>query len=50
MDHAFMASIIRTPVVPPLDPWFLGATLDVYYYLGYWIFGTLALIPASRRT
>ncbi len=44
MDHAFMASIIRTPVVPPLDPWFLGGTLDVYYYLGYWIFGTLALI------
>ena len=44
MDHAFIASIMRTPVVPPLDPWFLGGTLDVYYYLGYWIFGALGVV------
>jgi YYY domain-containing protein len=43
MDHAFLASIIRQPVVPPLDPWFAGGTLNVYYYLGYWIFGCLAI-------
>jgi YYY domain-containing protein len=44
MDHAFLASIMRDPVVPPLDPWFAGGTLDVYYYLGYWIFGSLGLV------
>jgi YYY domain-containing protein len=44
MDHAFLASIMRTPVVPPLDPWFSGGTLNVYYYLGYWIFGCLGIV------
>lgn len=44
MDHAFLASIIRTPVVPPLDPWYLGGFMDVYYYLGYWIFGAVAIV------
>jgi len=44
MDHAFLASVIRTPVVPPLDPWFGGGTLNVYYYLGYWLFGCLAIV------
>jgi len=44
MDHAFLASIMRSPVVPPLDPWFAGGTMDVYYYLGYWIFGCLGII------
>jgi YYY domain-containing protein len=44
MDHAFLASIIRAPVVPPLDPWFAGGTLNVYYYLGYWMFGCLAIV------
>ncbi len=44
MDHAFLASIMRMPVVPPLDPWFLGGYLDVYYYLGYWMFGVLGIV------
>lgn len=44
MDHAFLASIMRVPVVPPLDPWFLGGYLDVYYYLGYWIFGIMGIV------
>ncbi|MGD1004726.1 MAG: DUF2298 domain-containing protein [Methanoregulaceae archaeon] len=43
MDHAFLASVIRQPVVPPLDPWFSGGFLNIYYYLGYWMFGALAI-------
>jgi YYY domain-containing protein len=50
MDHAFLASVMRTPVVPPLDPWFAGRTLDVYYYLGYWMFGCLAIISGVPST
>lgn len=44
MDHAFLASVIRTPVVPPIDPWFAGGTLNVYYYLGYWMLGCLSIV------
>ncbi|MCL2459932.1 MAG: DUF2298 domain-containing protein, partial [Euryarchaeota archaeon] len=46
MDHAFLASIMRTPIVPPLDPWFAGGTLEVYYYLGHWLFAILGLIAS----
>jgi YYY domain-containing protein len=46
MDHAFLASVMRQPVIPPLDPWFAGGTLNVYYYLGYWMFGCLAIVSA----
>lgn len=44
MDHGFLASVMLSPVVPPLDPWFAGGTLDVYYYLGYWLFGCLGIV------
>jgi YYY domain-containing protein len=44
MDHGFLASVIRNPVVPPLDPWFAGGSLNVYYYLGYWMLGCLAIV------
>ncbi|MDD1686592.1 DUF2298 domain-containing protein [Methanoregula sp.] len=44
MDHGFLASVILNPVVPPLDPWFAGGTLNVYYYLGYWMLGCLAIV------
>jgi len=44
MDHAFLASIMRVPVVPPLDPWFLGGYLNVYYYFGYWMIGALGTV------
>ena len=44
MDHGFLASVINDPVVPPLDPWFAGGTLNVYYYLGYWMLGCLAIV------
>jgi YYY domain-containing protein len=44
MDHGFLASVIRDPIVPPLDPWFSGGGLNVYYYLGYWMFGCIAIV------
>lgn len=44
MDHAFLASVMRQPVVPPLDPWFSGGFLNVYYYLGYWMFGCFGIV------
>jgi YYY domain-containing protein len=46
MDHAFLASVMRQPVVPPLDPWFAGGFLNIYYYLGYWMFGCLAIVSS----
>lgn len=50
MDHGFLASVIRNPVVPPLDPWFAGGSLNVYYYLGYWMLGCLAIVSAVPST
>lgn len=43
MDHGFIASIMRVPVAPPLDPWFIGGDLSVYYYLGHWMIASLGL-------
>jgi YYY domain-containing protein len=50
MDHAFIASIMRQPIVPPLDPWLAGGTMDVYYYLGYWMSGALGLVTGVPST
>ena len=50
MDHAFIASIMRQPIVPPLDPWYAGGTLDVYYYIGYWMNGMLGLASGVPST
>ena len=50
MDHAFIASIMRNPAVPPLDPWYAGGAMNIYYYGGYWlmgILGTLTGVPSS---
>lgn len=44
MNHAFLAAIMRNPVVPPLDPWFAGGHLTIYYYLGHWLMGCLAIV------
>ncbi len=47
MDHAFLASVMRAPVVSPVDPWYAGGDLAVYYYLGHWMMGTLGLTAGA---
>ena len=47
MDHAFLASVMRAPVVPPADPWFAGGTLSTYYYLGHWMMGVTGLLSGA---
>jgi YYY domain-containing protein len=50
MDHAFLASIMQNPIVPPVDPWYAGGTLDVYYYLGHWMAGALGIVAGVPST
>lgn len=47
MDHAFLASVMRAPVVPPVDPWFAGGSLATYYYLGHWMMGVTGLLSGT---
>lgn len=44
MDHAFLVSIMRMPMIPPLDPWFSGGDLSMYYYAGHWTFAMISLL------
>ena len=50
MDHAFLASIMINPAIPPADPWYAGGSLDVYYYLGHWMFGAIGIISGIKST
>jgi len=49
MEIAFLNAVLRSPQVPPHDPWLSGYALS-YYYLGYFLLGMitrLAAIPAT---
>ena len=48
MDHAFLASILSDTQVPPLDPWFAGGFLNVYYYLGHWMIAFLGTVAGVK--
>ncbi len=40
-DEAFVSAIMRSPHLPPNDPWLSGYAIN-YYYLGHFIVATLA--------
>jgi len=50
MDHGFISSMMRNPQIPPLDPWFAGGDLSVYYYLGHWMLASMGLITGVPST
>lgn len=50
MDAAFLGSVMNNPVVTPADPWFGGAALSIYYYLGHWMMGVLGILALGEST
>lgn len=46
MELAFLNSVLRSPTLPPADPWLSGYAIS-YYYFGYILLGHLATLTAT---
>lgn len=46
MDLLFLSAVSLHPEYPPPDPWLSGHPI-AYYYLGYWLVGTLSHLTAT---
>jgi YYY domain-containing protein len=49
MEIAFLNAILRSPQVPPHDPWLSGYSIS-YYYLGYFLLAMLTRLSALGAT
>ncbi len=49
MEIAFLNAVLRSPQVPPHDPWLSGYAIS-YYYLGYFLLGMLTRLSAIPAT
>ena len=49
MEIAFLNAVLRSPQLPPHDPWLSGYSIS-YYYLGYILLGMLTRLAAIPAT